>query len=322
MTSATLTFDLVDIDMALPFGLQPLTSVGATPFQGPQQFIGTEIMTSNRATVIRGMMRSFQDPSVEREVVCKYRDGDISTIEHEASLYDDQLRDLQGVCVPHFYGLFKGTRYDREGKKLDVACIILEYFEEHRKWDLWKGPIQTRGEIAVAMLKIHFSGLRHCAFRDEHVLVSADGQVRIVDFARACEHDCDASPKITVWEWEPSRSSYGCNEMYDVMRLLGLWTPGFFPFMGTYVHIFSFPYHEDLAKWYLEKLSSSRAPNIVEEITQRAKETLEHYYAQYEDRFPHIGDPRKLKEERDELKQRELKKKEAAENETGPSGSP
>lgn len=35
------------------------------------------------------------------------------------------------------------------------------------------------------MLKIHYMGLRHCAFRDERVFVPADGQARIVDFARA-----------------------------------------------------------------------------------------------------------------------------------------
>lgn len=75
------------------------------------------------------------------------------------------------------------------------------------------------------MLKIHYMGLRHCAFRDEHVLVSADSEVRIVDFAHACEHDCDADPVINVWAWETSRRNYGCDEMYNVHQQLELWTP-------------------------------------------------------------------------------------------------
>ncbi|GJE91880.1 hypothetical protein PsYK624_080310 [Phanerochaete sordida] len=204
-SAATLTFDLLRIGGALPAGLLPLTAVGATPFRGPQQFVGTETMTSDHATVIRGTMRSSQDPSVELDVVCKYSDGDISSIEHEARIYEDQLSELQGIAVPRFYGLFKGTCYDWKGRKLDAACIILEYFAEDRKWDLWKGPIRTRGEIAVAMLKIHFSGLRHCAFRDNHVLVSADGQGSSRSWGRTCTYSAFRATRI--WPSGTSRSS-------------------------------------------------------------------------------------------------------------------
>ncbi|GJE91879.1 hypothetical protein PsYK624_080300 [Phanerochaete sordida] len=318
MSSATLTFDLVRICMALPFGIQPLNAVGSAPFhwQGPLEFVGTKILSSQRATVLRGVIRSSQDPSVEREVVCKYRGGDISTIEHEARIYQEQLEELQGVAVPRFHGLFTGAHYERDGKKIDVACIFLEYFEQDRKWDLWKGPIKTRGEIAVAMLKIHFSGIMHCAFRDEHVLVSADGEVRIVDFAHACEHDCDADPVINVWAWETSRRNYGCDEMYNVYQQLGLWTPRFVPFMATYADIFAYPDAEALGQWFFDRFCCSNDPAAAEDVKESAKWALERYYARYEERFPKIGDPRKLKNERE---QRALR--DGSETPASPSGS-
>lgn len=88
--------------------------------------------------------------------------------------------------------------------------------------------------------------------------------------------------------------------------------------MAAYVDIISFPDHEDLGKWYFEKFSCSRDPAIAEKVKESAnlKGTLERYYARYEERFPHIRDPRKLKIEHEHSALQD-----GTENQAGRSGS-
>lgn len=43
--------------------------------------------------------------------------------ENEANVYQTTLRDMQGHCIPTFYGLYKATQaFDRD----DAICIITE----------------------------------------------------------------------------------------------------------------------------------------------------------------------------------------------------
>jgi hypothetical protein len=51
--------------------------------------------------------------------------GEIAALENEASMYQDQLKSLQGKYVPRFYGIYHG---DVEGTP--VACMLLEYCVE------------------------------------------------------------------------------------------------------------------------------------------------------------------------------------------------
>lgn len=48
------------------------------------------------------------------------------------------------------------------------------------------------------MLDIHFAGIRHNDFDDDHILVSDQGEIRIVDFDQATEHKCGAKDDINV----------------------------------------------------------------------------------------------------------------------------
>ena len=75
-------------------------------------------------------------------------------------------------------------------------------------------------------MAIHQAGVYQGDFDDDNVLVSDNGEVCIVDFDQAREHDCRCVMKVTVFDYAPSKYHFGCNELYDAVQLLDLWTPG------------------------------------------------------------------------------------------------
>lgn len=76
------------------------------------------------------------------------------------------------------------------------------------------------------MLQVHGAGVMQGDFEDANVLVAENGEARIVDFDQASHHDCQGSTYLKVWEYEPPRYDFGCDEMFHVIRTLELWTPG------------------------------------------------------------------------------------------------
>lgn len=76
------------------------------------------------------------------------------------------------------------------------------------------------------MMKIHQARVYYQGgFEDLNVLVCNDGEICIVDFDQAKEHDCKYVMEVTVFDYEPSKYHFGCNELHYVVQLLGLWTP-------------------------------------------------------------------------------------------------
>lgn len=243
---ASLSLDFTGVGLGKSAGLQDLRAVGTASLHGQQQFLATDLLYCKNCMVLQGKIKSLEPSSsgpVERDVVCKYRDDDISLLEHEAGVYEGDLRELQGVAVPCFHGLFKGSYLLGSGKEKRIACIILDYIPSDRSWDLWDGPAETRCvctksakespkvyvpyrvAIAHTMLQIHKAGVLQGDFADANILVSGSGDVRIVDFDQATHHDCQADPEMNVWNYEPSECEYGCGEMYDAIQALELWTP-------------------------------------------------------------------------------------------------
>lgn len=132
-----------------------------------------------------------------------------------------------------------------------------------------------------------------------------DGDVRIIDFNEAFEHTCERKMSVQWWAWEPHVADFGCSELYNVIMMLGVWTPrkyplyrvriatksqtGIVPLLGDYYNIFRVPTVKRLVKWamYNNKILTK------EYIEPRAKAALAAYYEQYSERFERIGDPRR-----------------------------
>lgn len=62
------------------------------------------------------------------QAVCKISRGDLSHLQHDATLYDDpkQLRTLQGSKVPLFFGYFE-CEVEQGPTTTAMGCIILEH---------------------------------------------------------------------------------------------------------------------------------------------------------------------------------------------------
>lgn len=143
---AFISLDFTGVGLEISSGpVHDLRAVGPTPLHGRQQFIATELLYCERSLVLRGVIKSL-DPSLndyaEIGVVCKYREDDISSLGHEADVYRGDLRELQGVAVPRFYGLFEGSYGVGAGKETRIACIILEYCASDRDGSVWN--VDTR----------------------------------------------------------------------------------------------------------------------------------------------------------------------------------
>ena len=84
---------------------------------------------------------------------------DIDGLESEAQIYTNQLRELQGRDIPIFYGLFKSFYFDEMGDvQYDVACIILEYFEDKPRScpkDLAEESPKTRYVTMFPIVPVH-----------------------------------------------------------------------------------------------------------------------------------------------------------------------
>ncbi|GJE91876.1 hypothetical protein PsYK624_080270 [Phanerochaete sordida] len=283
---------------------KPLTVVGRVYFEGPHSFVATHYFPSYQSEVFRGEVKADEGNEYVQEVVCKYREKDIFGLEREANHYQHNLRELQGIVVPRFYGLYKGTRIDEYGKERTVACLILEHCQADHSVSCWERSLEIKEDIAYGMLDIHFAGLKHNNFDDDHILVSERGEVRIIDFDQATAHTCSAKDDINVWGYEQSEVKFGCFEMCDVINELELWTPVAVTLLGMGFGIFSYPTPDLLAAEYLRGMGLLK-DCVEDKVKQKAKEALDKYYAKYGERFQTIGHPKDIKKKLDMWREQE-----------------
>ncbi|TFK81651.1 hypothetical protein K466DRAFT_501781 [Polyporus arcularius HHB13444] len=119
----------------------------------------------------------------------------IESLRQEATMYDNDLRPLQGSSVPTFFGMFTGVH---DG--VDLGCLVLE-------WCPGNGPVadgKPTDDVlhmrAQAVRSLHDAGVHHgqlyerphalCVSDGRHFLRAKDGTIRIVDFQRATRHHC------------------------------------------------------------------------------------------------------------------------------------
>jgi serine/threonine protein kinase len=126
-----------------------------------------------------------------------------------------QLRPLQGISVPRFYGatLFDETSQLAPGIHTDVLGILLEYIDGITLKDILSPSTPTTripyihvGEIAVECLKkVTSFGVLHHDVRLANFMVHNDGRVYLLDFGFASFRGQDVCDE----EWERGAAEQG-----------------------------------------------------------------------------------------------------------------
>ncbi|KAJ7110355.1 hypothetical protein C8R43DRAFT_1139364 [Mycena crocata] len=142
---------------------------------------------------------------------------EVRALELEATLYQSELKQLQGTYVPTFFGIFHGEVLGELG-----ACMILEY--------CGGGNIsmdERNRKVMLAACAIHNAGVMHCDLLDpSHVLISGN-DVRVVDFSRAMPHRCyGATPTLYPGM---GGDSDGCRELLALEASYGVRSGASFP---------------------------------------------------------------------------------------------
>lgn len=132
---------------------------------------------------------SGPDDGLPKDMCLKLARGvdEVVHLNHEASVYRNELAKLSGITVPKMYGYFSGHHDD-----VPVACLLLE---------LCTGPKDLRCDteefIRLAMQtvrNVHTLGITQNLTLELHHFVMKDNNVLLVDFSRAVPHQCNAVP--------------------------------------------------------------------------------------------------------------------------------
>lgn len=214
-----------------------------------ERFWSSEVLYSGDSEVHKGLLNISAGVI---EAVCKLAREDLSRLKHEAKLYADpnHLLSLQGLYVPRFFGYYE-CEFEWGGRDVLLGCMLLEYCgvsvpskllcEKNMKYaEMFFQALPLliltahRGGVVSAMTAIHAEAhLEHGDFQfgTRHILMrgseeDGDLDVRIIDFNEAFEHTCERKMPIEWWGWEPHIAEFGCEELWNVVWMLGIWTPG------------------------------------------------------------------------------------------------
>lgn len=165
-----------------------------------------------------------------------FDDKRITKLLREASWYTQDLKELQGQAVPHFYGFFSN-----DSSYPTVACTIFELLEhtDIRTLDrsnfayvflypqLFRSTYPqllfffTSREIMLAGCKIHRAGISHNALisgyqKGSHIISTPTGPM-FVDFTQATRHKCLGAHPCSTFKGISSHSEpEQCKELANL----------------------------------------------------------------------------------------------------------
>ncbi|WVQ64985.1 uncharacterized protein L199_003155 [Kwoniella botswanensis] len=156
-----------------------------------------------------------RDPPCINPYYDEYIDS-LEIIEHalqEEELLMDELRDLQGIVVPKYYGMYQSETL---GPNLDIPylAMLLEYagnplgpgfIDLHEDW---------LNKVYEAYRAIHTRGVIHGDICTRHVLYDEYGRIRLVSFRRSDSVDMKNFMDVhrTVMEAAIVRTRFGFHE--------------------------------------------------------------------------------------------------------------
>ncbi|KAJ7665108.1 hypothetical protein DFH06DRAFT_1127472 [Mycena polygramma] len=147
---------------------------------------------------------------------------EIAALEQEASIYQNELKNLQGQYVPNFYGIYHGAV-----DKCPVACILMEYCTPG---NITIPYDEMNRRVMLAACAIHSARIMHCDLVDGKHIVLSGTKVMVVDFSRAVPHRCyGATPTLHPGMGGPTGSPHDCPELMMLEKSYGIFSGGNIP---------------------------------------------------------------------------------------------
>ncbi|KAJ3556367.1 hypothetical protein NM688_g2067 [Phlebia brevispora] len=272
-----------------PFSFSELPVEGHDPTETSSasdrtlSFRSTEVIYDYDTRVYRGIFTD-QDGQ-ETKAVCKFvLDAGTQVkrrFQREAKMYQTKLRDLQGYCIPRFYGLYSGQVVGNNS-----MCMILEDCGE---------SVGTYDTISMEwcimavriLMAIHKRGVQHNDFHPRNLIIDnfeKPTRLVVVDFEHATQHECRRELDLDLYTLPPFMCEFNCNELWDAADNTLVWTPSSVCIFGGFVSVRDFTTPEELlalAPDYDDRYEP-------EEALKRAKAVIRGYLRQWKDRKPYV----------------------------------
>ncbi|KAJ3534832.1 hypothetical protein NM688_g7072 [Phlebia brevispora] len=237
------------------FGHESVEDHGA-----PLQFKNARLIAKGNSSVYKGRLCRVGFKS--RRMVCKIVSRSAKAVErlkNEAQLYTKELKILQGVHVPSFFGLYMG-----QVDGCIAACILFEDGGVPLDDDVSAYPEEFRISVMQSLMCIHKCGVQHGDFDTSNIVVDdAKNPKRhmIIDFDNATYHQCQRSGEVFLYEiGPPAFADFKCSELWWVGQELDIWTPSDIMFQGIGVPLRLVNGPEDVLDYVKKRHWNSPAP--------------------------------------------------------------
>jgi len=196
---------------------------------------------------------------VNRDVVIKFskRSHPVEDLQKEADVYQNELYDLQGICVPRFHGFFRGGSPDADSA---AGCIILDYCGEALQ-ELRTLPRSERVKITASAGKVHKAGIILRDFAPRNILRLGD-RYTLIDFHHVRKHVCNWDGNLRAGKPIPSLPEMSCMNIANLCLDMDIWEPRW-PVVDIGGYEFNnrgnYPDQEIVARLLPEKFENRRA---------------------------------------------------------------
>ncbi|RDB26127.1 hypothetical protein Hypma_006193 [Hypsizygus marmoreus] len=156
-----------------------------------------------------------------RNIVLKINTGEhVKALTHEADVYENCAKDLQGTVIPVCFGLFHTVTLEN----CVITCLVTEYCGENLDAnELSDLEIDFGWNLLRQVDLLHRHGLRHKDLSVSNIL-SNNGTPFLIDLEKAEEHTCERALRIKEGCVRPMSEDFDCREMYMlVVELCRIW---------------------------------------------------------------------------------------------------
>ncbi|RDB17089.1 hypothetical protein Hypma_001929 [Hypsizygus marmoreus] len=161
----------------------------------------------------------FHDP-VDAVLKFSHQGKNVDSLLHEANIYENHVKDLQGDVIPRCFGVFQATIAENL-----ITCLITEYCGspiEGSNICSW-GPEDFFWEVIRKLDRLHKHGFAHGDFKESNV-VNNNGVPFIIDLEHAKPHICKRALLIKKSSIQPTNAAdLNCEELYYFIIDLPLW---------------------------------------------------------------------------------------------------
>jgi eukaryotic-like serine/threonine-protein kinase len=166
--------------------LLPATNLGPYEIQSP---LGAGGM---------GEVYKARDARLGRIVAIKVLPGDMAGDQQRRERFDREARVISSLNHPHICALYDVGRHD------GLDFLVMEYLDGETLTDrlarsriTHEEAFSIAGQIADALEAAHDKGIVHRDLKPSNVMITADGQVKVLDFGLATHADSGANKDVS-----------------------------------------------------------------------------------------------------------------------------